>query len=219
MNYFKNERGNAAIFLLWLLGIVAIIFILTINIVKVYIVKEHANLAVEQAALAGTAVLLEKTKKAVKDFDTKPTLDPLYILDREAQQTLDLGKSVSELIENRKNQLVGSGRAEADAYIKAANEILPVRVDRHYFLKKELKDAFGSLGSELSAAVIRVINDNDARQEDTVIELSNDHWRVEVESTVRFESISDNKYIMSFFEDIPQVGYGPTLSFLEKVYN
>jgi hypothetical protein len=53
MKYVQNEKGNAAFYLLWLLGIVAIIFVLTINIIKVYVVKEHANLAVEQAALAG----------------------------------------------------------------------------------------------------------------------------------------------------------------------
>ena len=65
--------------MLWLLGIVAIIFVLTVNIAKVYIVKEHANLAVEQAALAGTSVSTRKNnRRLLKILTTTPTLDPLY---------------------------------------------------------------------------------------------------------------------------------------------
>ena len=120
MTYLKNEKGNAVIFLLWLLGIVAIIFVLTINIVKVYIVKEHANLAVEQAALAGTSVLLEKTKEAIEEFDSKPDL--LYLADRDLQRLADGGRGVGDLIEEKKLNYMAGGMDESNAYIKAANE-------------------------------------------------------------------------------------------------
>lgn len=213
MSYIENERGNAAIFLLWLLGIVAILFIVTINIVKVYVVKEQANMAVEQAALAGTAVLLDKTKEAVKEFDT----NPLYLLESEVQLIAD-GKSVSALIDDKQTDLMRAGWEEADAYIEAANEILPEKVQLYVFLKHELRDALTGSGFELSQTVERVLDNNNARLEDTEYELSNADWRVEVKSTVRFESISDNKYIKRFFEDIPQIGYGPTLKYLENVY-
>jgi hypothetical protein len=218
MRYINNERGNAAIFLLWLLGIVAIIFLLTVNLVKVFIVKEHANVAVEQAALAGTSVLLDKTKEAVSEFDSKFTLDPLYLADREAQRLADGGKSVSQLIEDKKTLLMSRGHGQGDAYIKAANDILPDRIKRHYFLRQELQHVLNYPGSEFTSAVVQVLDQNQARVEDTEIVLSSDDWRVEVKSTVRFESISDHEYIGEFVKDIPQVGYGPTLKYLENIY-
>ncbi len=222
MKHLKNENGNAAIYMLWLLGIVAVIFILTINIVKVYIVKEHANLAVEQAALAGTASLIEKTQEAIDKFDNRVTVDPLYLADREAQKLGDLGKNVGQLIEKKKIDYMNGGMGEADAFIKAANEILPKRIDRHPFLKKELRDSLGSSSNDayyiFSSSVMEIINNNEARPQDTEMELSSIEWRVEVKSSVRFETISDNKFISKFVSDIPQKGYGPTLAYLENVY-
>lgn len=222
MNNLQNERGNASLYLLWLLGIVAIIFVLTINLVKVYVVKEHANLAVEQAALAGTSVLLEKTKKAVSEFDNSTTINPLYVSDVALQRLTDHGKSVENLIDEKKAELMDGGMDEADAYIKAANNILPVRVDRHPYLKMKLRESLGHSSTDayyiFASTVQEIISQNGARTEDTEMKFSNDDWRIEVKSTVRFETISDNRYISKFIEDIPQKGYGPTLTYLENVY-
>jgi hypothetical protein len=222
MSYLRNEKGNAAIFLLWLLGIFTIVFLISINIVKVYIVKEHASLSVDQAALAGTAAIIERTKKAVEDFDEKETLDPLYIADRASQRAASLGKSVGQLIEEKKNEYLNSGMDEADAYIKAVNKILPNHIHAHPFLKKEMRSNLGLSSSDAkyiySPAVLDVIANNQGRTEDTEPVLSTSEWRIEVKSTVRFESITDNKFISKFISDIPQKGYGPKLSYLEAVY-
>ncbi|UQD50880.1 hypothetical protein C0971_01610 [Bacillus methanolicus] len=216
MKYVQNEKGNATFYLLWLLGIVAIIFVLTINIVKVYVVKEHANLAVEQAALAGTAVLLEKTKEAVEAFDT--SIDPQSL----AQKGID-GNSIGKLIEKKKKEYMDNGADEADAYIKAANEILPKRLSIYPLLKNKFTERFGSSASEIPdkvrSTVQDIINENKANSEDTKIEFSQEKWRLEIKSTATFESISDHKYISKFLEDIPQVGYGSSLKYLESVYN
>lgn len=220
MKWLNNERGNAAIFMLWLLGIVAIIFVLTINIVKVYIVKEHSSLSAEQAALAGTAVLIENTAQAIENYERNPN----YLLIRELHENeLADGKPISALIEEKKNEYVNSGRDESAAYIEAANDILTKsRLNWNGFLKQELRRELSETkaGAEalVRSAVMNVINSNHARTEDTEISFSLDKWRVEVKSTVRFESVSDNKYISRFIEDIPQKGYGPTLAYMENVY-
>lgn len=220
MKQLNNERGNAAIYMLWLFGIVAIIFVLTINIVKVYIVKEHSSLSVEQAALAGTAVLIEKTSRAIENYETNP--NPAYVAVR-AVHELGEGKKISELIETQKNNYISSGYDESDAYIKAVNRVLSEsRLNWNGFLKKELRDELSdsASGAEylVRPAVMSVIEKNNAREEDTEVSFSSDKWRVEVKSTVRFESVSDNKFISTFIEDIPQRGYGPTLAYIERVY-
>ncbi|RFU67770.1 hypothetical protein D0469_13665 [Peribacillus saganii] len=215
MKYLRNQKGNSTFYLLWLLGIVALIFVLTINIVKVYVVKEQANLSVEQAALAGTSVLLETTDKAVKDFDAGP--------ESVAQKALDGGHSISKLIEDKQNEYINNGDDETNAYIKAANDILPPRLDKHPLLKMALRDRLGVSGADISTEVAAVVQDviaeNKANREDTTIEFSKVKWRLEVKSTATFESISDNRYITYFLKDIPQRGYGPVLEYLESVYS
>jgi hypothetical protein len=220
MRYIENEKGNAAIYMLWLLGIVAVIFVLTVNIVKVYVVKEHANLAVEQAALAGTSVLLDKTMEAVEEFDSSPNLD--FFADRDLQRIANEGKSIGQLLEERQSEHMAVDMDEADAYIKAANEILPENIKLYSSLRKEMKNKLGltspDLNSLISPTILDAISKNDGRTEQTEIEISTEKWRVEVKSSVQFEALSDQEFISRFVKDIPQKGYGPSLVYLKDIY-
>ena len=65
MKYLNNERGNSAFYIIWLLGISAVIFVIVVNIAKVYVVKQHAATRTQQAAFAGTVVLLEATQEGI----------------------------------------------------------------------------------------------------------------------------------------------------------
>lgn len=221
MKYLQNEKGNASIYLLWIFGIFSILFVFTINIVKVYVVKEHANLAVEQAALAGTAVLLDRTKDAIDEFENSATLDPFYIADREHQILIDSGKRVSQLIEEKKNDYISGGMDEGDAYVKAMNKILPERINRHPYLKKELRNKLGFTSSDgyyiLLPTVQNIIDENKGITSDTEIQFTT-RWQIEVKSAAKFETIFDNKYISQFIYKVPQKGYGPALKYLGNVY-
>ena len=62
MKYVGNDRGNSAFYLIWILGISAVIFVLVVNIAKVYLVKQKAATDAQQAAFAGTVVLLDFTQ-------------------------------------------------------------------------------------------------------------------------------------------------------------
>ncbi|MEH7883194.1 hypothetical protein V7654_02610 [Bacillus sp. JJ1609] len=215
MKYLRNERGNAVFFMLWLLGIVAILFLIVLNLAKVFIVKEHASLSVEQAAIAGTAAIIEKTKEAVKDFDSGPG--------SVAQRVLNEGKSIEVLITEKESDYLSGGASEADAFIKASNEVLPEQLDKHPLLKIAFRNRLGNDSSDLYAVATADIQDiidaNQANMEDTEILFDEDDWRLEVKSTATFQSISDNKYIQNFLAKIPQRGYGPSLSYLESVYS
>lgn len=215
MKYLRNEKGNAVFFMLWLLGIVAILFLIVLNLAKVFIVKEHASLSVEQAAIAGTAAIIEKTKEAVADFDSGPG--------SVAQRVLNEGKSIEVLITEKEADYLSSGASEADAFIKAANEVLPPQLEKHRLLQIAFQNRLGNDSTDLyaiaTADIQDIIDSNQANMEDTEILFDEDDWRLEVKSTATFQSISDNKYIQNFLADIPQRGYGPSLSYLEAVYS
>ncbi|OIU72676.1 pilus assembly protein TadG-related protein [Rossellomorea aquimaris] len=211
--YINNEKGNSIFFILWLFGIVAIVFLIVANVSKVYIVKAQADNSVEQAAFAGTSVYITETTKTIEEFDRSPFST--------AQKVLDLGKSIQEQVEDKQTEFENSGQSSDIAYLNALNEVLTKEIEEHPQLKKTFKDHFSkiSIENKVKEAAQAMINANGANSEDTEVKLSEDDWRVEVKSTATFESVNDNKFVEYFERKIPQKGYGPKLKYLENIYN
>jgi len=210
MKQIQNERGNAALYLIWLLGVIFLIFIIVINIVKVYVVKEQANTAVEQAAFAGTSVLIEKTKASIRTFDQSGSEESIL------QREID-GMSIESLLNETITQY--SNLDSLDAFVKAANEILPSRISSYSGLKREFLSSFSDISHTVSPTVYTIIQENESNTEDVEIYFSREYWRLEIQSTVTFETISDRKWMPAFQEDILQKGYGPSLHYIESVFN
>ncbi|MBD8071137.1 hypothetical protein [Bacillus sp. PS06] len=219
MNYIRNEQGNATFYMIWLIGIVGLIFVLVINLVKVYVVKEHANLSVEQAAIAGTAELLKLTEQAIDSIDN----DPLII----AERLLTGEEKLSKQIKDKQDSYIYNQNLDpSTAYIKSVNQIIPAKMNDNavfeYIIKQKFKSRLGSsiwaLQTKVRPTVQDMISSNGGNISDTEIEFSTSKWRLEIKSTVTFESIADHKIINSFVKDIPQRGYGPSLDFLKDIY-
>lgn len=210
--YIDNEKGNSIFFILWLFGIVAVVFLIVANIAKIYVVQAQANSSVEQAAFAGTSVLIDETTKTIEEFDGSVI--------SAAQKALDGGKSINEQIEEKQQKLTDSGKASDLSYIQVLNDVLPGELEEHPLLKEAFREHFSdsTLNSRIQNAAQSILTDNDANPEDMDLILSTEDWRIEVKSTATFESISDKKLIEVFQEKIPQKGYGPKLKYLEKVY-
>lgn len=209
MNYVKNEKGTSAFYLLWITGIVLAIFVIVINIAKVYIIKEQANTAVEQAAIAGTSVLIEKTKEAIDAFDSSPESLP--------QKEADV-KTISEQIDEKKMEYLSQNYSDSEAYIRALNDILPSKLALYNELKMEFETRLRDSTSLIYDAAQQVISANHGNiDERTEIILSREKWRIEIKATTTFESISDNKFIAAFIKKIPQKGYGPSLVYLKEI--
>ncbi|QPC48281.1 hypothetical protein [Mangrovibacillus cuniculi] len=216
--YLTNERGNAVLYMIWLLGIVALIFVLLINLVKVYVIKEQSSLSADQAALAGTSIILAGTKEAIKDFDQELVIG--------IGRSITLDKSLEQEVAEKQQEWVNTGLDESSAYIKAVNELVPAKMEENPIIEEILKEKFrGRLGDSVSELQYSVLPDvtsvlvqNGAKEDQTELVMDTSKWRLEVKTAVAFESISDNKYIAKFVEDVPQKGYGPNLKYLETIY-
>lgn len=67
----KNERGNISIFVLGLLVILAVMFVLVLNLSNVLVAKEQANSAAQQASLAATAELYDKMYEVIEEYESE----------------------------------------------------------------------------------------------------------------------------------------------------
>lgn len=211
MKYLSNERGNSAFYIIWLLGISAVIFVIVINIAKVYVVKQQASTATQQAAFAGTIVFLEVTQKGIENFDSDLT--------KSTAQKLEDGESIQVQIDKKVDELVSQDVDLQQAYIKAYNEVLPEKLRKHPQFEIEMKETFRDSGlrGKLLSAVQSTITANEANADDFEVLLSDTKWRVEVTADATYKTITDGTYLRSFTSDIKQKGVGPSLKYLEYI--
>ncbi|EPD51310.1 hypothetical protein MHH33_15485 [Paenisporosarcina sp. FSL H8-0542] len=211
MKYLSNERGNSAFYIIWLLGISAVIFVIVINIAKVYVVKQQASTATQQAAFAGTIVFLEVTQKGIENFDSDLT--------KSTAQKKEDGESIQDQIDHKVDELVSQDVDLQQAYIKAYNEVLPEKLRKHPQFEIEMKETFRDSGlrGKLLSAVQSTITANEANADDFEVLLSDTKWRVEVTADATYKTITDGTYLQPFTSDIKQKGVGPSLKYLEYI--
>ncbi|WP_404427585.1 pilus assembly protein TadG-related protein [Ureibacillus chungkukjangi] len=212
MKHLKNEKGSAAIFLLWIMTVIIVLSLLIVNIAKVYAVKQQASTAAQLGAFAATSEILFATEEAIKDFD------------KAMLETLGEGEEYEALwdeIEERKKSYLANGGGEQRAYIKALNEMLPGRLGdqilKGFFNAKFRADA--ALSTKIYTTVQRVVRENEGNDEHLEIIISKEKYRVEVKTDATYKTIASGEYINSFSKDIPQVGYGPELTYLQYILN
>ncbi|MFC4388030.1 hypothetical protein ACFOZ1_09445 [Gracilibacillus marinus] len=207
-----DERGNAAIYLIWLISIVALLFLLVINISNIFVTGVQSSNSAEQAAIAGTSVIITETKKAIEAYDD----DPLSIPGRVHHDM----KTIEELVDEKQSDYRSSGMTDDQAYVKALDTVLLNEINTHPLLKDKIREHFiqEGLNDKIYATVTGVVQDNHGNQADTQIILSNQEWRLEVETTINYTSIADETYIPEIEDKIAGKGIGPTLDYLRLIY-
>lgn len=213
MRQVKNEDGNSLVYIMWLLSMCGVIILIVLNITGVYMTKQNASTATEQAALAGTAVMMKATDDAIKDFDK----DLIRSLDQKLDDTL---KSVETLVQEKKEEYKNAGKNDQTARILAYNAIIPERLIKYPEMLEVFKDKFGSqqLANDLNREINYILNENGTMVDTAELVLSNTDWRIEVKASASFSTITDGKYLNEFAKDIPQKGVGPKLAYLEYIY-
>lgn len=210
MKHVENEKGSAAIYLLWIMTVIIVLTLIIVNIARVYVVKQQASTAAQLGAFAATSEILFATEEAIKDFD-KAMMEEL-----EADEEYE---SLWDEIDERKQDLIAHGYSDEKAYIKTLNEMLPGKLGNPI-----LKEAFNAkfrmdaaLSTKIYSTVQQVVRENEGNEEHLEILISEEKYRVEVKTDATFKTVTSGEYIDSFEKDIPQIGYGPELSFLQYI--
>ncbi|HWL12797.1 MAG TPA: pilus assembly protein TadG-related protein [Ureibacillus sp.] len=210
MKRLDNEKGSAAIFLLAMMVVSIVLIVIIVNIARVYVVKHQASTAAQLGAFAATSEILFAVEEAIKDFD-KAMIDAL-----EEDETYD---RLWDEVEKRKAAYKAKGYEEEEAYIKTLNEMLPSRLGNP-ILKEFFNTEFRlnpAFSTKIYNTVREIVRENEGNEEHIEIVISKEKYRVEVKTDATYETVASGKYIKSFSKDIPQVGYGPELSFLQYV--
>ncbi|HEX5564724.1 MAG TPA: hypothetical protein VFX34_07165 [Sporosarcina sp.] len=213
MKHLRNERGNGMVYMLWIMVMSIAICVIVLNFAKVYAVKQQAATATQQAALAGTSVLVNAAKEGFISFD-------MLIDDEDVVKQLldDGGKSIEDLVDEKAQEYRYQGLPKDIAYINAMNDILTPRMETHGSLKSLVNDQVILANGDFKQTVREVVKKNGGNEERIEVVFTSD-FRVEVKADVTYESITDSaeKYIEKITKEVPQKGYGPSLLFLRGV--
>lgn len=200
--YIRNQRGNALIISLWYMIISILIMVLVLNIGKVFAIKQQANNAAEQAAIAATGDTIEGVMDGVRAFDMSPA---------SKQQKLAEGITVEELINMEEHNL--SNYSDNLRRMKAIERVVKPRMYIYPALGGSVKMGLAAKWPQAYGTATSIAGQNFGKN--TTISISKK--RIKVETSVDFESISDGKYIERFYKKINQTGYGPEFEMLQFI--
>lgn len=220
MKYLKDEKGSAFIYLLWILTTVLVISLIIINITRVYVVKQQASTSAQLGALAATNEILIVTEEAIKEFDAEMIKRLQEAAAASEEPVVIEYEPLWDIIIQRKLVLKAGGESSQGANIKALNEILPGRIGDSLlkeFFDKKFESA--DISNNIHSSVKRIVKENEGNDEHIEIKVSKDNYRVEVITDATYDTITDGSRLASFSKDIPQKGYGPTLSYLKYILN
>lgn len=161
-------------------------------------------------------VLLEATLRGGKNFDNYP--DPNHS-EWEDQRDTD-GKSIKGLLDEKATELKRDGQAKDIAYVNAMNEVLQPRISAYGLLSDLISQEINASGAVFEAVVRQVLVANDGNLERSTVTLTAPNYRVEVIEDLTYISITDSAqtYMPDFKKDIPQKGYGPSMTYLNGIY-
>lgn len=202
--WIHNEEGNITLLTLGLLGVMALMFAVLLNLVKVFAVKQQAANAAEQASLAATAEIYRVVEEAIDDIP-----EPF-------QTTLE------EQIEMKKIQLESHyAWSDREFYLEAVDQVLAEKLanplDPAYLLLKTGIESglYNDKDEILDAAAVAITSDGGALT-GTQIKIDS-QYRVEVRTSSIYRAYKYDDLIPEDKRQIYQVGKGPELAFLRYV--
>ncbi|WLR52596.1 Tad domain-containing protein [Bacillus tianshenii] len=209
-NSIRNEKGNVTIFVLSVFFLLMIIvFFVLLNFAKVFIDKQQASNSADQASLAATKLIYDKTEEAIKDYDLYAILNPL-------DPYVPIGPDISL----KEQQLKGMhpNWSKNEIRYAAIDDILTVELSSNVKLQSFILAGLQSASSEMKGTVNRIITDNGATPAGTTIDMFAKE-RVEVKTSVRYETIKDEEGVIPHFEEqVFQIGKSREIDFVDNVY-
>ncbi|RDI37949.1 Tad domain-containing protein [Falsibacillus pallidus] len=208
----KEERGNAALFMIGMLGIMMVLFVFVFNLTKVFAVKEEAQTTTQQASLAATAVLYGGLDEAIKDYETTliGTVD-------------SLPESIEMKIDKKKVELQSdssySDYSNNEISLEAMDIVLTDEL-RHGIGNKKLDEVLeqhirNEILPEMMKQARQTILDNHGKL--TGAQLVIENGQVYVRASNKVSGTSIKGFFHNLTGDLFQTSGGPKVDFMEEL--
>ncbi|MFZ2464087.1 MAG: pilus assembly protein TadG-related protein [Caldibacillus thermoamylovorans] len=209
-----DERGNASFYIIWIVFIMGLMLVLIINICGVFVTKQQASNAAEQASIAATDVLYDGIREAVSDYDQYQIQKFL-----EANQlgVFPEEQKLSYKIDQQETNLLAVGYSRNEAAIQAIDQVVEAELPGlDEMLETYITDKIRTKLTDIRQVAADVIQRNNGDTSKSEITVFKDE-RVQVKAVVHFEGQEQEKFLRKIVSDIPQKGSGPKLDFVHRL--
>lgn len=221
----RNERGNASIYLIWMIFVMGLMLILILNIGKIFLTNQQASIGVEQASLAATAIVFDAVREAVDDYDEYQ--ENKFYQTAEEGAIFPIERKLSYKIGKEEESLKHSGYTNNEAAIKAIDHIvtshLPGEDDMlRSYVNHHLDGKKPAIRSEIASMLVQ--NDGETRnakvtlfKEERGSYFGHSSFHIEVATTKTFKGTEFQSFFPPVTKDMDQIGIGPTIEFAKNL--
>ncbi|MFI8713833.1 Tad domain-containing protein [Brevibacillus brevis] len=208
LRHLQNERGNMTIFTLtiyWFMFM--LVFVALFNFSTVFVDKEQASNSAQQASIAAVKDIYDEMIVAIKAYDASITRlkNPNFVWPRVEAATSQLKASHPDW---------AASEIKYGAIDLALNSALPGNPELQFYVYAGLQNAT----SRIPGVVTKVLSDNKATLTGSSIKLFNSDNRIEVTTSVKYESESMGfDFIPAYSEQIYQTGESRRIGFIDEV--
>lgn len=208
MRHLREERGNVTVFVLTIFFFMVLVgFTLLFNMSTIFVDKERAANAAQQASFAATAVIYAEAEKAILAYDAsmERLVDPVYIWPQVESAEESLGAAHPDW---------SHSEVKYQAIDEVLKENLPGNPDLFAYVQQALAEAKAQIPG-LAADLIAV---NEASSSGSSVQLFNGEQRIEVRTSVRYDNETFGlDFLPDFTEQVYQTGQSRRIGFVEAM--
>ncbi|MBO8164395.1 MAG: hypothetical protein H0Z34_11845 [Brevibacillus sp.] len=183
------------------------LFVALFNFSTVFVDKQQAANTAQQASLAATKAVYEEIEEAIADYDESIMLleDPVFIW------TL-IGIEKSDL------RSLHPDWAESEIHYTAIDNVLSTMLPGNHELQAFIHNGLQDSRGKVEQAVRTIIQENGAAQSGSTIKMFTSDDRIEVRTSVKYESVTFGQDYMPYFEEqVYQTAQSRRFGFLDAV--
>ncbi|MEN2767523.1 Tad domain-containing protein [Ornithinibacillus xuwenensis] len=237
---FRDERGNIALFVLGMLGIMMVLFILVMNLGSVLATKERSGTTTSQASLAATSTLYEEVRTIITNYsypEPTPPTPPDSEADESAWDAYEEAKEEYEKklevyefffyfddsLESKKSGMTGiwyNNWSDNELELEALDKVIHEALDSGgELLQEKLEELLYGNGAIQNAAIemaIDTIYQNGGVIEGAELDIEDN--RIVIKAANEVTSTSYDEIMVDITENVYQESAGPVVDFLNLIW-
>ncbi|MDF2682280.1 MAG: hypothetical protein K0R47_3470 [Brevibacillus sp.] len=205
IRHLRNERGNMTIFVMTIFFfMLLIIFTLLFNFSTVFVDKEVAANSAQQVSLTATQIIYKEMEEAIHKYDLsiKSLVDPVFIW---------------ELVETAESSIRAANPdwSHSEVRYQAIDNVLLYTMPIYPDLKMRVLFGLEQAFHEIPGVATDILDRNQATQAGSYVKLFNSDRRIEVRTSVRYESKTFGlDFMPEHVEQVYQTGESRRIGFV-----
>lgn len=196
----RNERGNMTLLTIGTLFFTGLLLVIVVDIGKIFITNQQANIAAEQASLSASSVVYE---------DVSQHIINTYIYINDNDEEIRLIDEYRDAV-----QRAGTTLSDSEKSRWAIDYVLLENMGKDAELRQRVSQTVTASIPRIHQTVGQIITENHGEQNETSVTTFNDDYRIMVETAVEWESTFFPDVLESRTELVEQRAVGMEISFL-----